>query len=371
VKVLLVVPQPPAAQGGAAARCTIGLVRGLAANGVDVHVLAAHVDHTPAYDVADVGAPLEIVEVATARGWRGRVASVVDPVGALAAGSAFAARVGELAGGVDVVHLEQVETARAYASPATVAHLHYRAALDRPFGPPWRRQFRQVLEFTRAERSAARTHRWLVANSPRVASSLRRLAPGADVTVVPLTLDASAYVPAPPPPTDPPAAGLIGSGAWPPTAAAFERLARRVWPIVAAAVPEARLALAGRGTPYGEVDDATRFLQRLHVLVNPVERGSGMKVKTLEALALGVPVVTTPEGAEGVPPSDGVLVATGDAALAAHTIRLLTDAAERAERAAAARRTFDEHLSPPVAGASLAALYERMLTSGGSAPRRR
>ena len=136
-----------------------------------------------------------------------------------------------------------------------------------------------------------------------------------------------------------------------------------MWPRVAATVSGARLALAGRGTPYGEVDDATRFLHGLHVLVYPVERGSGMKVKTLEALAAGVPVVTTPEGAEGVPPSDGVLVAIEDAELAAHTARLLSDPGERAQRAAAARRTFDEHLSPPVAGAALAALYERMLKS--------
>lgn len=361
MRALVVVPQPPAAQGGAADRCTVGLVRGLVAGGVDVRVLAAHFTFTPSYPPAGVGAPVEVIDVEGEGAWRHRARSFARPVGALADG-AFAARVRELAREVDVVHLEQIETAATYASPATVAHLHYRAALDRPFGPPWRRQFRQVLEFTRAERAAARRHRWLLANSARVAGSLRRLSPGADVTVVPLTLDPAAYEPSPPPRAQPPTAGLIGTGTWPPTARAFERLVDRVWPRVAAALPDARLSLAGRGTPYGEVDDATRFLQGLHVLVYPVERGSGMKVKTLEALAAGVPVVTTPEGAEGVPASEGVLVATDDDGLAAHTVRLLSDPAERAQRADAARRTFDEHLSPPVAGAALAALYERMVT---------
>ena len=358
MRALVVVPQPPAAQGGAADRCTVGLVRGLTGAGVDVRVIAAHLTFTPSYLIADVGASVEVIEVSPESAWRERARGFVRPVGALSTG-AFAARVRELARDVDVVHLEQIESAGAHTSPTTVAHLHYRAALDRPFGPPWRRQFRQVLEFTRAERTAARRHRWLLANSARVAESLRRLSPSADVTVVPLTLDPAVYVPSPPPSTEAPAAGLIGTGTWPPTARAFERLVDRVWPRVAATVPQARLALAGRGTPYGEVDDATQFLQSLHVLVYPVERGSGMKVKTLEALAAGVPVVTTPEGAEGVPTSDGVLVATEDAELAAHTARLLTDPTERAQRAAAARRTFDEHLSPPVAGTALAALYER------------
>jgi hypothetical protein len=369
VRALVVVPQPPAAQGGAADRCTVGLVRALREGGVNVRVLAAHYASMPSYERADVGA-CEVVEVHAPSGWQGRVASVRRPVGALSAG-AFAERVRDVARHVDVVHLEQVETAGVQLSPSpspsppgppSVAHLHYRAALDRRFGPPWRRQFRQVLELTRAERAAAHRHRWLLANTPRVADTLRRLAPRAEVTVVPLTLDPDAYL-AGGPPSPTPTAGLIGTGSWAPTAAAFDRLVHRVWPLVSPAVPGAELALAGRGTGYGEVDDATSFLRRLHVLVYPVERGSGMKVKTLEALALGVPVVTTPEGAEGVPPSDGVLVATDDAALAAHTARLLGDPEERRQRSAAARRTFDDHLSPAVVGPALADLYGRMVVA--------
>ena len=82
-----------------------------------------------------------------------------------------------------------------------------------------------------------------------------------------------------------------------------------------------------------------------------------MKVKTLEALALGVPVVTTPEGAEGIPPNDGVVIATSDNVMADHTISLLTDPKERAERSAAARAAFEDHLSPAVVGAQLKSLY--------------
>ena len=52
-----------------------------------------------------------------------------------------------------------------------------------------------------------------------------------------------------------------------------------------------------------------------------------MKVKVLEAMASGVPVVTTPAGAEGIEPSDGVVVLEQPAELAAAAVELLNDAA--------------------------------------------
>ena len=50
-----------------------------------------------------------------------------------------------------------------------------------------------------------------------------------------------------------------------------------------------------------------------------------MKVKVLEAMASGVPVVTTPAGAEGIEPTDGVVVLEEPAALASAAAELLTD----------------------------------------------
>src|SRR5207248_6316394 len=110
----------------------------------------------------------------------------------------------------------------------------------------------------------------------------------------------------------------------------------------------------------GEVQSGTKFLRGLSVLLFPLERGSGVKVKVLEAIASGVPVVTTPSGAEGIEPSEGVVVETEDAALAAAAARLLADPAERLARGAAARATFERTYAPAPAPAPLLDLYRRL-----------
>jgi glycosyltransferase involved in cell wall biosynthesis len=138
-------------------------------------------------------------------------------------------------------------------------------------------------------------------------------------------------------------------------------------------VPEARLAVAGRGTEAlglneldrvdfaGEVPMSSEFLSQLSVLLFPLERGSGMKVKVLEALACGVPVVTTPAGAEGIAPTEGVVVCASDEELADAAVRILADERERLERGRAARRIFTERYSPLPATAPIVDLYGHMV----------
>ena len=100
------------------------------------------------------------------------------------------------------------------------------------------------------------------------------------------------------------------------------------------------------------------------MLLYPIERGSGMKVKVLEAIASGVPVVTTRFGAEGVEGGDGVVIKRTDAELAAAAVSLLRDDVERRERGGAARAAFLERHAPEVATAPLVDLYHRMVARG-------
>lgn len=363
----------------------MGLIRGLAGHGIDVTTIAAHLPFTPDFTLAEVPGDLEVHEVRLPSGLPARLENLRRPHGELGR-SAFADRVRDLAAGADVVHLEQIEAAALGPALAArrpcAAHLHYRVLLDRDLGAPWRREFRQVLEFVRAERRTIRHVPWLVANSPRVADSLQRIAPAAEVVVAPLTLDPDAYTPGPAP--DVPRAGLLGTAVWPPTARALAALTERLWPQIRPHVPESELVLAGRGTEglrvtgagihvVGEVPSAVELLRSLTVLTYPVGRGSGMKVKVLEALALGVPVVTTTDGAEGIGTTDGVVVADDDARFVRATTALLRDPLERAERSVAARRHFDAVLSPAPATEPLADLYRRMaaFTSEGCVRGRR
>ena len=92
-------------------------------------------------------------------------------------------------------------------------------------------------------------------------------------------------------------------------------LVDQVWPLVAAKVPDARLRVAGSGasaaliasatsqagvTLTGFVDDLETEYDAASVVAVPLHSGAGVKFKTIEALVRGIPVVTTPVGAEGI-----------------------------------------------------------------------
>ena len=88
-----------------------------------------------------------------------------------------------------------------------------------------------------------------------------------------------------------------------------------------------------------------------------------MKVKVLEAMACGVPVVTTPVGAEGIAPTDGVVVCESDEEIVERAVGLLSDRDERIARGAAARAAFFERHTPRIAVEPLLSLYERLRTA--------
>jgi glycosyltransferase involved in cell wall biosynthesis len=371
VKALLVLTQPPLVEGGAPGKCAVGLIRGLLAHGLDVHALAAR-QHFAAEGEVPADLPVEIVDVPPEPvTWRRHIRRWQRPRGELGRGP-LAERVRDLAPGFDVLHLEETEAAwsdHGLAVPSVV-HLHYLVRRDRELGLPWARQFRDVLETDLAERAAIRRHRHLVASSPLIAAELARRAPRATVTLAPLSLDPREYVPAPL--DGAPTAGIIGTATWAPTARAMRQLVA-LWPTIRSGAPGARLLVAGRGAQrlglatgdgvdvLGEVRSARAFFQGLSLLVYPVQRGSGMKVKVLEAMASGVPVVTTPAGAEGIAPNPGVVVEGDPVELASAAARILADADERKRRGLEARTAFDAHYAPVVATKPLVTLYRRMV----------
>ncbi len=77
----------------------------------------------------------------------------------------------------------------------------------------------------------------------------------------------------------------------------------------------------------GWVPDVDPLFDRARAMVAPLTYGAGLKGKVTQSLAAGLPVVTTPIGAEGLDATDGeqMLIANDDEALAERVIRALSD----------------------------------------------
>lgn len=89
----------------------------------------------------------------------------------------------------------------------------------------------------------------------------------------------------------------------------------------------------------GEVDDIREPLSRYSVFLAPILTGSGVRVKLLEAFAAGIPVVSTPLGAEGLTDTEAVIAALAEGAqsFAERVLHLLENPKDAQKMARAAR----------------------------------
>ena len=161
--------------------------------------------------------------------------------------------------------------------------------------------------------------------------------PEANVLVVPTVHDVEMYVP---PPEDRDGILFVGGFEHAPNGDAAVRLVKEVMPAVWRALGDVRVTVVGSHPPpevqalasslvdvTGWVEDLQPLLDRSRVMVAPLRYGAGMKGKITQALAVGLPVVTTSIGAEGLEGSEDecFLVADDPQELAVHVIRAYRD----------------------------------------------
>lgn len=169
------------------------------------------------------------------------------------------------------------------------------------------------------------------------------------IRVIPNGVDISHFHP--PPPASP-RSGVLFVGSFPhlPNLDALDCFLGTVWPSVRRRVSEARLTVAGARPPQrvlelngrdgivvaGEVPDLAPLYRGHQVLAVPLRAGSGTRLKILEAMACGLPVVSTTIGAEGIEGHSGehLLVADDPASFADRLITLLADRGGTAARLA-------------------------------------
>lgn len=154
---------------------------------------------------------------------------------------------------------------------------------------------------------------------------------------------------------------FFGSYDWFPNADAARYLCERIFPKIRARHDNTELVLAGRGADdavraydaikgvrfVGNVGDLASLVKNAAAVIAPLRIGGGTRIKVLESMAWGVPVVTTPAGAEGVNATAGedFYVASSVEEFVTKTIRLLECPSERVRVGANARETVERRYS--------------------------
>ncbi len=174
----------------------------------------------------------------------------------------------------------------------------------------------------------------------------------------------------------PPVLAFVGNFAYPPNVDAAMVLIRDVRPSVRRQIPDIRVRVIGPDPPEelralarddveltGWVPDVGGALSGAACLVAPLWRGAGMKNKILDAMAAGVPVVTTPMGADGLDVTDGrhVLEGRTPEELAAAAIRIIRDPLLRASLVTTAQDFVRTHHAWSDVGARYKALYRAII----------
>lgn len=160
-----------------------------------------------------------------------------------------------------------------------------------------------------------------------------------DITVIPIAVDTDEVAMV----TRQPEADHIlhiGTMYWPPNVDGILWFINQVYPlirskrpktvfdVVGARPPQEIMSLSGNGTGVnvtGYVPDPAPYRQQAGVMVVPLRAGGGMRVKILEALAQGLPIVSTTLGCEGiaVTHSQNILIADTPQEFAEAVLRLL------------------------------------------------
>ena len=162
---------------------------------------------------------------------------------------------------------------------------------------------------------------------------------------------------------------MVGNFGYDPNVVGARWFIDNVVPVVHAAVPDARVVIAGPGSeqfaPFGRgfVDDIEALYQLVSVAVVPVLAGSGTRIKALEAWAHGVPVVGTTVGLSGLAFEDNLhaLVADDPAAFAEAIVQVLTDNSLERRLGDAGRHLVENRYSSAQVGAAAQQLITTVL----------
>jgi len=150
----------------------------------------------------------------------------------------------------------------------------------------------------------------------------------------------------------------IGGMDWKPNREAVQRLIR-LFPRIKSQNSDIEVHLFGNGTVelqpnnasiklHGFVNDLEKQCISTGILVSPLTSGSGIRIKILEMMAIGIPVITTKKGAQGIQYEDKkcLMLAETDEEIVSACVELTQNAKLRAEIGENAQRYIFSYHSP-------------------------
>jgi glycosyltransferase involved in cell wall biosynthesis len=153
---------------------------------------------------------------------------------------------------------------------------------------------------------------------------------------------------------------MTGTLGYAPNLDACAWIRSEIMPAIRAQIPDATVDLVGGAADgareldapdegvhvVGPVPDVRAYLAQADVFIVPLRMGSGTRLKILEALAAGLPIVATSIAAEGLElPEAVILIADTVDDFADGVVRLVRDTELRSRMSAAGRRHVEQHFS--------------------------
>lgn len=292
----------------------------------------------------------------------------------------------------DAVHVDQIKTAqhveRFAARPPRLIDKHNvycemigQMALLTSSGVRRRLLEREARVMARYEAQTCRRFDEILAVTAHDAERLREMTGDArPVTAIPICVDPGEQ------PIAPPTGArrnlvMLGGMFYPPNVDGAVWFLREILPRIQRQAVGANVAIIGARpapairraaaphehvTVAGYVEDAGPHLAAAAALLVPVRAGGGMRVKILEAMARGAPVVATRLGARGIDAENGrdILLADTPEAFAQAALRLLREPALGVRLAENARRLIEERYDWRARYREVDAVYERLFASG-------
>ncbi len=245
----------------------------------------------------------------------------------------------------------------------------------------YRRQWKMMLNFER--RAAAFADAQVAVSDVDAAFFRTRLGMDNVLGAVPTGVDCEYFQPPGAPPTGQRLA-FLGSMDWDANQDAVRWFVDEILPRIRKHAPAAECLVIGRNPPgwlrdraaadvgieiTGTVPDVRPHMASAVAMVLPLRIGGGTRIKVYEAMAMGVPVVSTRIGAEGLDVSHGenILLADDAESFAAECVAMLGNPARASEMAAAARR----HVAEKYSWAGVAGIFSRFCEQTVAMPRSR